>query len=86
MISFLQTQIVSMYCVRSHFIDKDLAHILRCDVHIIKSYTLKKLICKGPEHCKKKAIKFTSAKKYIREGIDKCIRPWSNKKIIMRYY
>ena len=55
-------------------IDKDHEHILGRDMRIIKSNSLKKLTCQGPNNRESKAADFTLVKNNFVECIDKCIR------------
>ena len=47
---------------------------------------MKNLICKGTKYRESKAVGFTSGKKNILEGIDKCRRSWSNKKGVLEAF
>ena len=67
-------------CAGSRFIDKDHGHILKGDLHIIKSNFLRKLICKRPKYRESKTVDFTLAKDNILDGTDKCIISWGNKR------
>ena len=49
-------------------------------------YKSKKLTYKGTKYRESKAVGFTSAKKNIPEGIDKCIRSSSNKKGLLEAF
>lgn len=67
-------------CAESSFTDKVHAQSLTGDLCIIKSNKLKRLNGKDPKFCEKLADELASAEDNILEGIDICIRSWSQKK------
>ena len=71
---------IPCHCTGSSFTDKVHAHSLTGDLRIIKSNKLRKLNCKGPKYRESMAVEFSSAMGNILEGIDICIRSWSQKK------